>query len=91
MKIVNCASLIALVAGGLAVAGPASAAPSELSLNPASVSATHDMLSPVALLGGDGFRGPLSNQQQQQQQQQTRPHVTADGAVYSAPISGFSV
>jgi hypothetical protein len=87
MKIVNCASLIALVAGGLAVAAPASASP----LSPASLTASHDMLHAVSLPGDDGLRGPSSNQQQQQQQQQRRNLVAEAGVIYGAPLSGFNV
>jgi hypothetical protein len=85
MKILNCASLIALVAGGLAVSAPASAAP----LSPASLTASHDMLQAVSLTG-DESRIP-SAQQQQQQQQQRRNIVAEAGVIYGAPLGGFNV
>lgn len=84
MKIMNCASLIALVAGGLAVSVPASAAP----LSPASLTASHDMLQAVSLMG-DELRMPSA--QQQQQQQQRRNLVAAAGVIYGAPLGGFNV
>lgn len=86
MKIMNCASLIALVAGGLAVSAPASAAP----LSPASLTASHDMLHAVSFTG-DEVRMPSSNQQQQQQQQQRRNLVAEAGVIYGAPLGGFNV
>jgi len=90
MKILNCAPLLALVAGGLAVSAPANAA--ILKLSSASISATHEMLQAAALRGDDGLRLASSQQQQQQQQQQRqRKHVGEAGLVYHAPLSGFSV
>ena len=86
MKIMNCASLIALAAGGLAVSVPASAAP----LSPASLTASHDMLQAVSLMG-DELRMPSAQQQQQQQQQQRRNLVAAAGVIYGAPLGGFNV
>jgi hypothetical protein len=86
MKIMNCASLIALVAGGLVVSTPAAASP----LSPASLTASHDMLHAVSLPGDEALRGPLSHQQQQQQQQR-RNLVAEAGVIYGAPLGGFNV
>lgn len=91
MKILNCASLIALAVGGLAVSAPALASP----LSPASLTASHDMLLPVSMPSDDSLR-ILSHKQQQrqvvyQQQQQRRNFGAAAGVIYGAPLGGFNV
>ena len=90
MKILNCASLIALAVGGLAVSAPALASP----LSPASLTASHDTLLPVSMPSDDSLRIPSHQQQQRQtmQQQQRRRNFGAEvGVIYGAPLGGFNV
>ena len=89
MKLMNCASLIALVAGGLSLTAPASATPVELAISPASISVSHDVLKSTDLLGDESFLA--QSQQQQQQQQQRHLGLESLGVVYGAPADGFSV
>lgn len=90
MKSVNCATVLALVAGSIAVATPASAA--ELSLSPNSIVASHDVLHMVDMTG-DSIFGPLSQQQnnQQQQQQVVQNLAPIAGTIYTAGSNGFEV
>ena len=91
MKNVNCASVIALVAGSLGLATPAVA--SELSIDRAAISASHDTLS-AADLGGDALNG-LKVQQQQQQvvnnQQQQQTAGSLGGGIYTPSSDGFDL
>ena len=88
MKILNCAPMLALLAGSVGMGAPADA--NILKLNTASVSASHDVLSSASLKGDE--RGLQSASNQQQIKQQQRKNLAAQsGVVYDAPPTGFSV
>ena len=89
MKYTNCASVLALIAGTLAVATPAAA--SDLSINTEAVVASHEVVTAKDLVG-DYIRDERSQQQQQQQQQQrVRNLAPISGAVYAPSNNGFEV
>ena len=87
MKTVNCASVLALIAGSLAISTPAMA--SELSISRGAVTVSHTMLAADDLVG-DALLGPVS-QQQQQQQQQVRNLAPLAGIIYTPSNTGFDV
>jgi len=88
MKTVNCASVLALIAGSLAISTPAMA--SELSISRGVVTVSHTMLAADDLVG-DALLGPVSQQQQQQQQQQVRNLAPLAGIIYTPSNTGFDV
>lgn len=84
MKKVNCASVLALIAGTLAISTPAAA--SDLSISSDSIIATHERLAAIDL-DGDARLGEVSHQQQQQ----VRRLALISGIVYAPSNSGFEV
>lgn len=89
MKRINCSSMIALAAAGLAVSQPAAAA--SLSVSSNAVEVSNDTLGNLPLAA---WKGPRSQTQQQQiqhnqQQQQTREELTS--GVYGGAAEGFDV
>lgn len=88
MKKANCASVLALIAGTLAISTPAAA--SDLSISSDSIISSHERLAAVDL-AGDARLGEVSQQQQQQQQQQVRNLAPVSGIVYAPSNSGFEV
>jgi hypothetical protein len=91
MSKLNCATVIAMIVGGLTVTCPASASTrTDLALSPASVSTSNDAIAAESLRGLSITELVASNQQQQQQQQQRRFSSNAD-VMFTAPLAGFVV
>lgn len=89
MKKANCASVLALIAGSIAISTPAAA--SDLSISSESIKVSHEKVSTLDL-SGDARLGERSQQQQQQQQQQVvRNLAPISGIIYAPSNSGFEV
>jgi len=88
MNMLNCASVLALIASGVASVTPAIASP--LTLSPTSITVSHEM-SKTMSLDGEDLATPSCSQQQQQQHQKFNTDNDGAGMVYAAPESGFTL
>ena len=88
MKILNCASIIAILASGFIA--PAYAAQTELSLKSESIEVSHETLK-IEHLSQEEIFPELQSHQQQQQQQQMLIKDDAYLTMYGTSASGFGV
>ncbi|MBQ0141164.1 MAG: hypothetical protein KBT36_18025 [Kurthia sp.] len=88
MKILNCASIIAILASGFIA--PAYAAQTELSLKSESIEVSHETLK-IEHLSQEEIFPELQSHQQQQQQQQMLIKDDAYLTMYGTSASGFDV
>ena len=88
MKILNCASIIAILASGFIA--PAYAAQTELSLKSESIEVSHETLK-IEHLSQEEIFPELQSHQQQQQQQHMLIKDDAYLTMYGTSASGFDV